>query len=472
MTAAARGVKSPGVDKFNAVVTTGIYCRPGCQARPLPQNVRTYRTAAAAEGAGYRACLRCRPYRSTVTVDWAEPELVCRAVQLVLAGALDDDNEASLGSRLGVSSRHLRRLFVAHLGATPDQLARSRRVHFARRLLDDTDLSITEIAYASGFGSTRQLNRACREAFRAPPRDLRARRRAGDVLTADGGLALRLPFDGPLDWNLLLGYFAARAIPGVEHVAEGAYRRTVVVDDDPGVLELFPGADHLTLRAHLPHWEGLIHVVERARRIFALDSNPECGARQLASDPAIGPLITARPGLRVPGTWDAFEVGVRAIVGQQVSVATANAVIARVVQAHGRHVDGLDHIGLTHTFPSAGTLADADLDGLALPRARANTLRAFAQAVVNGKVLLDGSLELDELISALTSVPGIGPWTAHYIALRLAERDAFPAGDRGLRRAVAELAGDPTIPLATIAERWRPWRALAATHLWISRTSA
>jgi AraC family transcriptional regulator, regulatory protein of adaptative response / DNA-3-methyladenine glycosylase II len=457
------------VDRFNAVVTTGIYCRPGCPAQPLPRNVRSFETAAAAEAAGYRSCLRCRPYRSTLSVDWAGPELVCRAVQLILAGALDDGNEATLGSRLGVSARHLRRLFVAHLGATPDQLARSRRVHFARRLLDDTDLTITEIAFASGFGSTRQLNRACQEVFRAAPGDLRARRRAGDILTADGGLALRLPFDGPLDWNAMLGYFALRAIPGVEHVGGGVYRRTVVVDDDPGALELFPGGDdHLVLRAHLPHWEGLIHIVERARRIFALDTSPECATRQLANDPTIGPLIAARPGLRVPGTWDPFEIGVRAIVGQQVSVAAATTLIARVVQAHGTHVDGLDQIGLTHTFPSAATLADTDLEGLPLPRTRANAIRNFAQAVVNDKVLLDCSLELDELISALTSIPGLGPWTAHYIALRLAERDAFPAGDLGIQRAFAEVATHLTIPLAKIAERWRPWRAMAATHLWIS----
>jgi AraC family transcriptional regulator of adaptative response / DNA-3-methyladenine glycosylase II len=457
------------VNRFNGVVTTGIYCRPGCPARPRPGNVRGFETAAAAEAAGYRPCLRCRPYRSTVAVDWAGPALVCRAVQLILAGALDSGNETDLGNRLGVSPRHLRRLFVAHLGATPDQLARSRRVHFARRLLDDTDLTITDIAFASGFGSTRQLNRACQEVFRGAPRELRARRRAGDVLTADGGLALRLPFEGPLDWNAMLGYFALRAIPGVEQVGDGVYRRTVMVDDDPGVLELFPGGDdHLVLRAHLPHWEGLIHIVERARRIFALDSSPKCATQHLAGDPMIGSLVAARPGLRVPGIWDAFEVGARAIVGQQVSVAAGTRLMGRIVQAHGTPVEGLDHIGLTHMFPLAATLADADLEGLRMPRPRADTIRSFAQAVVNGKVLLDGSLELDELISALTSVPGIGPWTAHYIALRLGERDAFPAGDRGLLRAFAETNGDPIDPLAVTAERWRPWRAMAAVHLWIS----
>src|SRR5499427_1057022 len=226
---------------FSAVVTTGIYCRPGCGGRPRPENVRQYPLAAAAEAAGYRACLRCRPYRTEPLVSLAAPELVCRAVQLILGGALDGGTEHDLGARLAISARHLRRLFGEHLGVTPDQLARSRRAHFARRLLDDTDLAVTDIAFASGFGSVRQLNRACREVFRAAPGELRARRRSGDRLVADGGLALRLPFQPPLDWDGMLGYFGARAIAGVESVGDGAYRRTVLIDGDPGVLEVAPG---------------------------------------------------------------------------------------------------------------------------------------------------------------------------------------------------------------------------------------
>src|SRR5439155_3587242 len=217
----------------SAVVTTGIYCRPGCSARPRAENVRRFSVAAAAEAAGYRACLRCRPYRSAQTVVWTGPELVCRAVQLILDGALDKGTEAELGRRLGVSARHLRRLFAAELGVTPDGLARSARMHFARRLLDDTDLTVTEIAFAAGFGSLRQFNRVCREIFRESPRALRARRRAHDRLAADGGLCLRLPFQGPLDWEVLAAYFAARAIPGVEHVSSDVYRRTIVIDGDP-----------------------------------------------------------------------------------------------------------------------------------------------------------------------------------------------------------------------------------------------
>ena len=454
------------MQQFSAVVTTGIYCRPGCSAQPLPRNVRPFPTAAAAEAAGFRACLRCRPYRWTATADWTGPELVCRAVQLVIDGALDEGTEAALGRRVGVSARHLRRLFVTHLGATPDQLARSRRVHFARRLLDDTDLTITDIAYAAGFGSTRQLNRACRDVFRATPRELRARRRAGDLLTADGGLALRMPFEGSLAWDAMLGYLGARAIGGVESVAGGTYRRTVVVAGDPAVLEILPGgSDHLILRAHLPHWEGLIHVVERARRIFALDVDPKPAFEHLRRDTVIGPLVAARAGLRVPGTWDPFEIGVRAIVGQQVSVAAANTVIGRVVARHGVPVPGITHLGLTHTFPSPSALADADLESCGLMRTRADAVRGFARSVAGHAVVLDGSRSLDDLVAGLAEQPGLGTWTAHYIALRLGEPDAFPASDLGLRRAAAALTD---VPLATVAERWKPWRASAAIHLWLA----
>ncbi len=456
---------------FSAVVTTGIYCRPGCPARPLRKNVRQFDLAAAAEAEGFRACLKCRPYRASEPAGQVGPDLVCRAVQLVTGGALDDATEAELGARLGVSARHLRRLFVDHLGATPDQLARSRRAHFARRLLDDTDLTITEISFASGFGSVRQLNRAAQELFRASPRELRARRRVTDRLVADGGLSLRLPFRAPFDWDVTLGYFASRAIAGVEHVERDTYRRTVIIDGDPGVLEVHPGGDdHLVLRAHLPYWDGLIHVVEGARRIFGLDADTEHASSHLGRDPLLRTLVRKRAGLRVPGTWDAFETGVRAIVGQQVSVAGAGTIIGRLVARHGTPVPGLTAMGLTHTFPAPSTLADADLDGLGLTSARAAAVRAFAAAAANGDVRLDRSVGLDEFIATISALPGLGPWTAHYLALRLGERDAFPSSDLGLRRAASSDA--PAVlsarEMEARAEAWRPWRALAAVHLWLS----
>jgi AraC family transcriptional regulator of adaptative response / DNA-3-methyladenine glycosylase II len=461
------------VSNFSAVVTTGIYCRPGCVARPRLDHVRPFELAAAAEAAGYRACLRCRPYRGPQPVGGIGPELVCRAARLVIDGALDRGTEAQLGARLGISARHLRRLFADHVGVTPDQLARSRRTHFARRLLDDTDMTITEIAFASGFGSVRQLNRACRVLFRATPRELRSRRRSTDRLVADGGLTLRLPFRPPLDWDAMLDYFATRAIAGVEHVAGDAYRRTIVIDGDPGVLELLPGGpEHLLLRAHLPHWEGLIHVVERARRIFNLDADLDAATGHLGADPTIGSLVRARPGARVPGTWDPFETGVRAIIGQQVSVAGAGTLAARVVQRHGTPVPGLGELGLTHTFPSPTTLAAADLARLGYTSSRTTAIHHFACAVAADTIRLDRSVGLDQLVASVTAVPGLGPWTAHYLALRLGESDAFPAADLGLRRAVEPVSPPSTSELTQLAERWRPWRALAAVHLWLSERTA
>jgi AraC family transcriptional regulator, regulatory protein of adaptative response / DNA-3-methyladenine glycosylase II len=449
-----------------AVTTTGIYCLPACGARPRADHVRSFPLAAAAEAAGFRACLRCRPYRAPQSVPWTGPELVCRAVRLILDGALDEATEEQLGRRLGVSGRHLRRLFTTHLGVTPDGLARSARTHFARRLLDDTDLTITEVAFAAGFGSLRQFHRACQEVFRASPRALRARRRKTDRLVADGGLVLRLPFRGPLQWAATVAYLAARATPGVEQVTGDVYRRTILIGGDPGVLELGPGGeDHLLLRAHLPHWEELLHMVGRARRIASLDFDLDEPARHLAADPLIGPLLAARPGVRPPGTFDPFETGVRAIVGQQLTLAAANRVTGRLVERHGTPVPGLGSLGLTHSFPPADILATADLGGLGLTGVSQGAIRAFAAAVAEGAVRLDRSVSLERLVISLTDLGGVGCRTAHDLALRLGEPDAWPVSDHHLQRL---LPADPHVPatvLGGLAERWRPWRTLAATHL-------
>jgi AraC family transcriptional regulator, regulatory protein of adaptative response / DNA-3-methyladenine glycosylase II len=452
------------VTTFSAVVTTGIYCRPGCGASPLAENVRTFELAAAAEAAGYRACLRCRPYRIAEPASWNAPELVCRAVQLIIGGALDVGAEAELGRRLGISPRHLRRLFNEHLGVTPDQLARSRRMHFARRLLDDTDLSIIEVAFASGFGSLRQFNRAMREIFRSSPRELRDRRRRADRLATDGGLALRLPFEPPFDWDAIVGFLAAHAIPGVESVESGVYRRTIVLDGDPGMLEIERGAsDHLLLRAHLPHWEGLIHVVERAGRVAGVDTDVSPAHARLAGDALLGPLVAARPGLRVPGAWGPLEVGVHAIVSQDLDLAETRTCLGALVQECGLRVPGLGH-GLTHAFPSAATLARSDLSILGIPQTTTEAVRAYAGEVAAGALQLDGEVSFGQLVSSLTAIPRVGPSAAQHLAACLGERDAFPAADARLRDAVLQL--DPTLTDAElVAERWRPWRALAAMHL-------
>lgn len=275
----------------------------------------------------------------------------------------------------------------------------------------------------------------------------------------------------------MLGYLALRAIPGVEVVAGGNYRRTVVVDGAPGVIEVARGGDdHLVLRARLPHRDGLAEVARRVRRIFGLDTDLKAARAALAGDPVVGPLLAARPGLRVPGTWDSYEIGVRAIVGQQVTVAGAGTLAGRLVERHGKRVPGRAAPGLTHTFPPPSTLAEGDLDGLGLTRARAQAISAFAAAVAEGRVRLDASVPLDELVGAIAGVPAVGPWTAQYIALRMGQPDALPASDLGLRRALAEPSAGSVLPSAAEvtlrAGAWRPWRALAAVHLWTSGHAA
>jgi len=418
---------------FSAVRTTGIYCRPGCGARPRADNVRTFEMAAAAEAAGYRACLRCRPYRVGGPLPQDASELVCRGVQLIIAGVLDTGTEADLAARLGFSARHLRRLFVEQLGATPDQLARSRRAHFARRLLDDTELDIVDVAFASGFGSVRQFNDAMRTIFRATPRELRARRRRTDRLVTDGGLVVRLPFREPYDWPQILAVLERRAIAGVESVTDGVYRRSIALDGSPGVLELAAGGpDHLLLRAHLPYWEGLIHVVERAARIAGVDDEVDAGRSHLAGAPSIAARVTNRPGLRLPAPWSGFEAALSVVAGPDETAA--------LVRRLGEPVAGLGG-ELTHLFPSPAAVAGATT----------GAVRALALAAEPGDFLLDGRVEPADL----DFLPADD---VEAIALRLGHRDAFPAAR--LRPALDAL-GISAAETAT----WQPWRGLATTYL-------
>jgi AraC family transcriptional regulator of adaptative response / DNA-3-methyladenine glycosylase II len=450
---AAGGSTVPVVAPIAGVVTTGIYCRPSCGAEPSARNVRPFPSAAAAEAAGFRACLRCRPYRAAEVPYTGGVELVRRGIQMIVYGALDGKTEAELAACLAVSPRHLRRLFVEHAGVTPDGLARSARAHFARRLLDDTDLSITEIAFAVGFTSLRQFNRACQEIFRASPRQLRARRRKADRLVADGGLALRLPFYNQLDWDATLAYLASRAIPGVEQVAGGVYRRTIISCGNPGVLELMPGGDdHLRLIAHLPHWDDLLRVVQRARRIANLDFPLEEAAGGLARDPIIGSLVQARPGVRPPGAWDPFETAVYEIVAHRKAPQGTATVIGRIVERYGTPVPGLEPFGLDHVFPAAETLAAANLEEVGLTGLQADAIRSLSVAVANGSTRLDHSASLEQLTGSIAALRGVGDATARRIAFRLGEPDAWPVSDRSLDG---------------LSERARPWRALAATYVWL-----
>ncbi len=348
---------------YSAVVTTGIYCRPGCAARPLARNVRTFDLAAAAEAAGFRACQRCRPYRVAGPVGSSAPEIVCEAVQLIIDGALDDGGtEAALADRIGMSPRHLRRLFLKHLGASPDQLARSRRAHFARRLLDDTDLAVLDVAFASGFGSVRQFNRAMQEVFRASPTGLRDRRRRADRLAADGGLALRLPVMPGYDWDAVRSFLAARAVPGVIEVSAG----------DAGCL---------LLRAHLPYWEGLIHVVDRVGRLLGIDSDHCAGGTALSRDPVLGPLAASDPRLVMPDAWNPFEIGVWAILsgGWPGRERLLDAFVARL----GTPVPGLP-AGLTRTFPDPAAVTPDSLAPIGLPEAEATAIAALAGSLTSG----------------------------------------------------------------------------------------
>jgi AraC family transcriptional regulator of adaptative response / DNA-3-methyladenine glycosylase II len=457
------------MQSFTGVVTTGIYCRPGCPATPLRRNMLPFEHAAAAEAAGFRPCLRCRPDRVTEPGWIAGPELVCRAMRCIADGALDGATEDELATRLGVSARHLRRLFAEHVGATPSDVARSRRAHFARRLLDDTDLPMVQLAPAAGFNSVRQMNRVMSDVFRFTPTELRARRRQPDRLVVDGGLELRVPYRPPLAWGALLMFLAPRAIPGVESVDvdAGIYRRTVEIDGAPNVIEVWNVASEqaLRLRAHLASLDGLVHLVAGVRRLFDLDADPKPIDRRLARDSRLRPLVRARKGLRVPGAVDPFELGVRAILGQQVSVARATALSGALVDAVGRSVPGIGALGLTHLFPSAATVADADLGALGVPGARIRALHGFAEAISTGSIALDRAAGLDDTVTALRALPGVGPWTAQYIAMRAcAERDAFPASDLAIQR---ELGADPEAE----AERWRPWRAYGAMHIWTAHAA-
>ena len=446
-----------------AVTSTGIYCRPGCPAKiPLRKNVTFYRHPAAAEAAGFRACARCRPD----AVAWSGTSTtIKRAMQLIDAGALGDDGVERLAERLGVGDRHLRRLFASHVGTSPLQVAQTRRAHFARQLIDETGLGLAEIAFAAGFGSVRRFNAAMRHAFGRTPSELRARART----RGDGGaLTLSVPVRAPYAWAPLVEFLAGRAIPGVEEIsgsgADAVYRRTTA---DGGIVSVRAQADGRALVASLrvPSARGLRDAVERIRRLFDVAADPLAIGETLSRDRALRAAVRACPGRRVPGGWNGLELAIRAILGQQVSVARASQLAGKLVAAWGTPLGEPDG-ALAYLFPTARVLADVGGDEIAkvvgMPRARGAAIATLAAAVAGGTVALDGTLELDALVERLTALPGIGMWTAQYLGMRLGEPDAFPAGDLWLRRAFdTDERG-----LLARAEAWRPFRAYAAMHLW------
>ncbi|MEP7027698.1 MAG: Ada metal-binding domain-containing protein [Candidatus Eisenbacteria bacterium] len=461
---------------FTAVKTTGVYCRPICPARtPLAKNVTFFPTPAAAEQAGYRPCRRCRPETAPESPAWqGTSATVTRALRLLHIEVRVD----RLAERLGVGERHLRRLFAEHLGASPRAVLTSQRVHFARRMLDETTMPLEELARATGYGSARRLRAAVTRTFGLPPTALR-RAQGRSRAVGEAPFELRLPFAGAYDFEGMLTYRAARAIPGVEAVEAGVYRRSILTPSGEGRLEIsrVSGAEgEHALRLSLWTRESplLFPLVDRARRMLDLDTDITAVGAALSKDPALAPLVARRPGLRVPAAWDPFELGVRAILGQQVSVRAATTLAGRLVERLGTSYPAGAAGGVGRYFPFSSTIAEAGergLAGLGLTGGRARALIAFARAVTDEEVVLLPAADLESLVRSLSGVEGIGPWTAHYIALRgLGEPDAFPASDLGLRKALAE-RGKPPLTEAQLllrAERWRPWRGYAAIHLWSS----
>jgi AraC family transcriptional regulator of adaptative response / DNA-3-methyladenine glycosylase II len=461
----ARRSRDPRFDGrfFIGVTTTGIYCRPVCPApSPKENHVRYFPSAAAAAEAGFRPCLRCRPEASPGAPAWlGSSTTVSRALRLMEEGGLADGSLEDLAARLGMGSRQLRRLFLQHLGATPVAVRQTRRLHFAKRLIDETELPFTEAALAAGFGSVRRFNSSFQTLYGRTPSQLRELARRSGASGA-GQYRFRLPFRPPFDWEALLGFLAPRAIPGVGVVDGESYRRSIEIHGKRGQIEVRRVASALELRIEFPDARELMTIIERVRRLFDLRADPaEIGAR-LASDPLLAERLKSRPGLRVPGAWDGFELAVRAILGQQVSVKGATTLSGRLAQTFGERIEFGD--GLTHLFPGPARLAEADCSKIGLPGARAEAIRRLAAAVAQGDLVFGGVVHPAKFLEQFKKLPGIGEWTAQYVAMRaLGEPDAFPSGDLGLVRAAG--VGDAK-QLEQHAEKWRPWRAYAAMHLW------
>jgi AraC family transcriptional regulator of adaptative response / DNA-3-methyladenine glycosylase II len=455
---------------FIAVTSTGIYCRPICPSRWAKRsNVRFFGSTAAAEAAGFRPCLRCRPEAAPGTPAWlGTAAVVRRALRLIDDGALDEDSVDALAAHLGIGARHLVRLFARHVGASPIAVAQTRRLHFAVCLLEETDLPITQVAMAAGFGSCRRFNEAFRIAYRRTPRELRQASRRGGAGAASDEVKLRLAYRPPYDWAHLREFLALRAIAGVERVDDRGYARTLACAGGYARLcvRAVGGVNALELHVAGAPPSALLPLASAARRVFDLAGDPARIGAELAADSLIGPLVRLRPGLRIPGAWDAFECAVRAVLGQQVSVAAARTLAGRLVERAGEPLRGGDE-GLTHLFPGAAGLARANLDGLGITGRRVAALKSLARAVLERRVDFSGPPA--EVATAMAALPGIGPWTAQYVALRaLGEPDAFPHGDWVLRRMAAS-PGRPALSARELDERarqWRPWRGYATIHLW------
>jgi len=452
---------------FIAVTSTRIYCRPVCPVRsPKQANVRYYATAAAAAEAGFRPCLRCRPEAAPGTPAWlGTSAVVRRALRLIHEGALDEGSVETLATRVGIGPRHLHRLFLQHVGASPIAVAQTRRLHFAKRLLDETDLPMTEVALAAGFGSLRRFNFAFQHNYKRSPRELRLGRRRGRPVPDGDEVILRLAYRPPYDWNTLRDYLAARAVPGVERVDARGYARTIRLPKGHAIVRVTPCEGESALELHVRGAEpsALFQLSAAARRAFDLAADPERIALAFKAERTLAPLVKRNPGLRIPGSWDAFECTVRTILGEgsvPESVRSARLsqhplthpsakALARVVERAGAPIDAAAD-GLTHLFPAATALASASLAGLGISDARIEAIQSVARAVLDGSLDFGGGAE--EAARRLAAIPGVNESTAQYVAMRaLGDPDAFPVADQATQ---------------TRAEAWRPWRSYAALHLW------
>lgn len=466
---------------FVGVKTTGIYCRPICPAvAPKSENVTFYPSAAAASEAGFRPCLRCRPECAPGTPAWGGTSTtVRRGLRLIAGGALDDGDVEGLSDRLGVTSRHLRRLFTKHLGASPLAVAHTQRLHFAKRLIDETALPMSRISAAAGFGSIRRFNDTFKKTYGRTPRELRRFDEEAPAASELGAtLSVRLPYRKPFSWPAMLEFFAGRATPGVESVSGDSYRRTITAGGQHGVIAVRPQQQStcLTLTLTSVDTGALFEIVQRCREVFDLDAPIGEIATTLKSDASLGALIKANPGIRVPGAWDGFELTIRAILGQQITVKAATTLAGRIAAHYGEKLSlagAMTEPGLQRLFPSPERLRRARFSKIGLVRTRADSIRRTAAAVMDGELSFDVAQEPEDFCKSLTAIKGIGDWTAQYVAMRVLKNpDAFPSSDLGLLKALARTevrdGGATPAALSRRAEAWRPWRAYAALLLWSS----
>ncbi|HET7735380.1 MAG TPA: AlkA N-terminal domain-containing protein [Nocardioidaceae bacterium] len=454
---------------YIAVRTTGIYCRPSCPAQtPHLKNVTFHRTAAAAQAAGYRACKRCLPDATPGSPEWdLSADVAGRAMRLISDGVVERDGVEGLAARIGYSSRHLTRLLTTEVGAGPLALARAKRAQTARTLIETSTMSFADVAFASGFASVRQFNDTIREVYAASPTDLRGRSRVSR--SSPSKLELRLAVRAPFNAQELLEFLRLRVVQGVEVAGPDWYARSLRLPHGHGVVRLdfgsLSGRDGSTefvgCTLQLADLRALGSAVERCRRLIDADCDPVAVDEELGADPVLAPLVRRRPGLRVPGHVDGDELAVRAVLGQQVTVKAARTAAGILTARHGDEVaTGVE--GVTHLFPTAVALAGVDPEELPMPRARGRALTQLCQALADGELALDRSADRAEVRTALLAQPGIGPWTAGYVAMRaLGDPDVFLPTDVGVRHALERIGEvDP--------ESWRPWRSYALLHLWTS----